>query len=333
MKIEDIISKNHTEEVQDIIGRSPSQIILYGNVILFSIFTVLLILASIINYPDFITAPVTLSISPPPLKMVAISNGRIKELFVKNQDTVKRNQIVAVMDNTAATNDMIVLQEFIKKLDSAIVLKEGIINLNFPHNLEVGSIQPSLLELEEAFNIFKIKRVKLRHFTDSNHRRKVIENSLLPIRELLQKVKFQISVWQNQFVISAPIPGKLMFFKFWTADQYLNKGEEIFFVIPRKQKYTVVVKLPVSKAGKVKKGQQVVIKLNELPFEEFGVLNGTVQDITEAPLGNYLYVNIILNNSLNKGLNNKIQQIPIITGSAEIVTNNSSILARILPKT
>ncbi len=93
--------------------------------------------------------------------------------------------------------------------------------------------------------------------------------------------------------------------------------------------YEVRAQLPIYSSGKVKNGQKALIKLQEYPYAEFGMIIGTVRDITNVSLDSVYLVNISLTNGLHTTLNKKIPNKPSISGTADIITSNKSILQRI----
>lgn len=93
----------------------------------------------------------------------------------------------------------------------------------------------------------------------------------------------------------------------------------------------VYAEVPSARGGKIKSGQKVNIKLDAYPYLEFGTLQGETHTIEYIPDGNYYLIevqnvkNLITNNHktiiLNEGM----------SGKAEIITDNRSLMERILP--
>jgi hypothetical protein len=100
--------------------------------------------------------------------------------------------------------------------------------------------------------------------------------------------------------------------------------------VPTSQDIEIRIQLPLNKAGKVKVGQTVYIKLNEFPFEEFGKIQAKVIGISNVFLDSSYSVELKLINGLKTTRNKLIEFRPQITGEAEIVTNNMTILQRML---
>src|SRR5580765_9059967 len=73
-----------SEEVQEIISKMPHWVVRRGTTILFAVIILLFTSAWFIHYPDVITTNVTITSSNPPIKIVAQSSGKIRQIFVQN---------------------------------------------------------------------------------------------------------------------------------------------------------------------------------------------------------------------------------------------------------
>jgi HlyD family secretion protein len=83
-------------------------------------------------------------------------------------------------------------------------------------------------------------------------------------------------------------------------------------------------------AGKVKEGQQVVIKLDTYPYLEFGLLRGNVRTIASAPDESMYMVQVTLQDSLRTSYGRTIDFHQEMQGQAEIITENMTLMNRIL---
>jgi hypothetical protein len=93
--------------------------------------------------------------------------------------------------------------------------------------------------------------------------------------------------------------------------------------------YSVIGKLPPELSGKVRPGQTVLIRLPEYPYEEFGQIPAHVEKLGSLALNGVYTVQMTLDQGLLSTRNRIIQRRPIMTGMAEIVTSNKSLLHRI----
>ena len=61
----------------------------------------------------------------------------------------------------------------------------------------------------------------------------------------------------------------------------IQAGEEAFTIIPAKNKVIGEAVIPSTGAGKIKSGQIVNVKLNDFPYDEYGMLTGKVESISQ----------------------------------------------------
>jgi HlyD family secretion protein len=126
-----------SEEFQEILGSVPHWILRWGITMLAVITVILLAGSAIIRYPDIIPARIVLTGSTPPATVVAHASGKLKELYVKDNQNVKAGDYLAVVDNPAQTNDVRLLKQHLDTLDL-----EQIIHFPIPDkNLRVGTLQ------------------------------------------------------------------------------------------------------------------------------------------------------------------------------------------------
>jgi len=113
-----------SEEIDEILGRTPSWILRRGIMLLFVIVLVLLIFSWFFRYPDVITASVTITSVNPPTAVSARSGGRIIAFFVSNMQKVKTGDYLAIIENNADTTSINKLKFVFRQVDS---LKDSIL--------------------------------------------------------------------------------------------------------------------------------------------------------------------------------------------------------------
>src|SRR5687768_7912472 len=97
-----------SEEVQEILGTPPRGPILWGTTAVFLAMIVFIIISWIIQYPDELHAEIVLTTSVPPHRVVARTSGKI-DVFVNENDGVKKNDLLCILDNPARHNDVFFL--------------------------------------------------------------------------------------------------------------------------------------------------------------------------------------------------------------------------------
>ena len=126
-----------SEAFQEILGNVPPWILRIGISVIAFILVIILIGSAIFKYPDTITCTMELTGSTPTSAIVARSSGKIKELYIGNEQTVQVGEYLAIIDNPANAQDILYLKQFIQQLnfrfDSIIVMPSK--------DLKLGTIQ------------------------------------------------------------------------------------------------------------------------------------------------------------------------------------------------
>ncbi|GHV58379.1 hemolysin [Bacteroidia bacterium] len=174
------------------------------------------------------------------------------------------------------------------------------------------------------------------------------------LQSLISQLKTEIQNWELTYVLIAPITGKITFTNFWTINQNVNAGVEVFTVIPaqagnnirrepissteQNNVFQIIGKasLPIARSGKVEIGQKVNIRIENFPENEYGILRGTVQNISLVPVKSgemvYYAVEISLPDGLLTTYKKDLPYLPNMQGQAAIITEDISLLERfILP--
>ena len=102
-----------SEEFQEVLGSVPPWILRWGITVLAVIVVILLIGSAIIKYPDVIPAQIVLTGSTPPATIVAHASGKIKQLYVSDNQEVKTGSYLAVIENPAETEDVLSLKNYL----------------------------------------------------------------------------------------------------------------------------------------------------------------------------------------------------------------------------
>ena len=108
-----------SEELQDVMGKIPPWILRRGIAVLFGVVVVMLTGSAFFTYPDVIQAPIVLTGSTPPVAVVAFASGKLDMLHTQDNQEVKAGDYLAVIHNTARTDDVRYLKFFLNQLDIA----------------------------------------------------------------------------------------------------------------------------------------------------------------------------------------------------------------------
>ena len=139
-----------SEEVQEILGTPPGWMIRYGTIVAITFFVVLIVLAAIISYPDSQEADITITFTDPPRTLVAPKSGTVGEIFVRNSQTVEKDQVLLVFNDKADFNHVLFLQDQIEKIEDDN--DSMILAFVPPTDLQLGELQEDFLGFTEKKN-------------------------------------------------------------------------------------------------------------------------------------------------------------------------------------
>jgi len=147
-----------------------------------------------------------------------------------------------------------------------------------------------------------------------------------------------IILWEQKYLFKAPFKGHVQFLGFWTNDQFLPAQEPVFTIIPEAYEPYGQVVLPAHGAGKVKPGQEVIVKLDDFPYSEYGSVKGVVNSMSlttnteKTQQGNveFYLVTVKFPEGLITNYGKHIAFRHGSKGSAEIITNDRRLIERLL---
>jgi len=106
-----------SEEVNDILGKTPVWILRRGIVLLSIILAVLLAGSWIFKYPDIISASIIITSQNPPSALIAHTSGKIMAIYVKDEQSVQAGQYLAVLENAADLKNVVQLKVLLENGD------------------------------------------------------------------------------------------------------------------------------------------------------------------------------------------------------------------------
>jgi multidrug efflux pump subunit AcrA (membrane-fusion protein) len=130
-------------ELQDVMSEIPGRFLRWGLFLFFAIIVAILGVTWFINYPDVVTAPVTITTYNSPAPLVAKSGGKIEKLIVDNGEDVSTDQPVAIIENTAQYEDILSLVAFLDTLEGNQDWQNDVKKYSPPEELSIGEVQTS----------------------------------------------------------------------------------------------------------------------------------------------------------------------------------------------
>lgn len=146
-----------------------------------------------------------------------------------------------------------------------------------------------------------------------------------------------IKNWEIKYIFKAPFDGKVQFLKFYHENQFVQSGEQIFTIVPKEQKAFGQVMLPAQGSGKIKLGQEVIVKLDNYPFLEYGSITGRIESVSltsnttkteKSEVETYMIL-VTFPEQLKTNYGTNLAFKAEAKGSAEIITNDRRLIERL----
>lgn len=102
------------ERQYEIIGEPPYWLMRNGILIFFIVIILIIIGTYFFKYPKIITCPIIITTKIPPVDVIAKSTGRLEKILVKDEQYVKENDILAIIENSSDFENVLFLKEKLK---------------------------------------------------------------------------------------------------------------------------------------------------------------------------------------------------------------------------
>ena len=224
-----------------------------------------------------------------------------KRQFLRDSGLYVKN-VIAAQEFEKAKRD------FLQKNYTLETSKNAIIN----NRINETQIQQNILDLELQY-------------TDQK------DKLQLELKSTFDVLKSSIEDWEMSYLFKSPVDGKVSFNKIVSKNQNIVIGEVAFTIVPEQPGIIIGhLQLAVAGAGKVKENQTVNIKLDNYPYMEYGTVQGKVQSVSLVPAENFYLVTIQLPQNLRTNYNKTLPFAQQMNGTADIITENISVLERLL---
>ena len=201
-----------------------------------------------------------------------------------------------------------------------------------------GDLQTSLADLERLKS--------LRHQGQSTVKQRQLESQQQMQQLRLERTQLQTDIAETkaslqaaqtkleQTVLYAPADGFILDLNVERQGEVLQPGQTIAELAPLGSPLVLAAALPIQEAGLVEVGMDVQMKFDAFPYQDYGVINGTVITIspdtekseTGEQQGGFYSVKIDLDRTVVNHDNRQISLAAGQTASADIVTRKRRIL-------
>lgn len=400
--------------VDEVLNRPPSWLLRWGTTLFFSILSLILLVSWYVKYPDLVSAPLKILSSDLPKSIIARSEGRLEQLWVKDGQLVQQGEILAFMESTATHQDVLDLETVIDRLIQQEDI-ELIYQTEIPVYFSLGELQKSYQAFQEAYirskavlrsgtfssrkgaisgEINSLKNLRNSTFeqlavqeqdlkmaleeaesqqrladkgyvstleaknamgrylskkqayqqahtslennsiSQSQKRQellemdKTIEEHNTHLIQTIYSLKSDIQAWKQRYIAIAPVAGTVHYTALLQESQQVKTGTELMIILPEQEAYFGEMWVGQYNFGKIREGQEVIVKLDGYPFQEFGTVKGRIAQIGEVPRDSSTLIRVSFPEGL---LTNSGKELPFRYGmkaNGDIVTEDLRLIER-----
>ena len=150
------------------------------------------------------------------------------------------------------------------------------------------------------------------------------------LRVSLNKLRGEIDLWEAEYVLRAPADGVVAFYDFWSDQQYVTAGRQVFLIVPETSRLIGRMSVNQGGAGKIRPGQVVRIRFADFPYREFGLVTGRVQSVSMVARDGANLVLVDVPYPLVTSFKKRLQFKQDMTGEASIITEDIRLIGRVL---
>ncbi|QQV02651.1 MULTISPECIES: HlyD family secretion protein [Chryseobacterium] len=249
----------------------------------------------------------------------SITEARIRIANLKQQKNLEITKYELTKKNYQRSQEL-----FNQGVIAAMELEnEKIKFLQAQQNLE--NINISLSQLQES--ITNLNKTKSGTAINTEKDKITYSSQTLQLFENLRK---SLKQWEQTYLIVSSTNGMASFQQFFGENQFVKAGDPIISILPdHTERLVGRMSVPAVNSGKIITGEKVLIKLDNYRFQEYGIIEGKVQNISLIPddKGNY-YVDVILPKGLQTSYSKTLKFDKELRGNAEIVTQDLRLIER-----
>lgn len=149
--------------------------------------------------------------------------------------------------------------------------------------------------------------------------------------QALSSMITQTDAWLNLYMLRAPVAGTASYAGIVQENQTVAANQELFMIKPDNTDFFGEVQIPQYNMGKIKQGQRTLVKMRSFPFEQYGLIRGKINYISDVAFKDSVFIaKISFERFENKDPLHKIVLKNGMQADAEIITEESSLLQRFL---
>ena len=213
----------------------------------------------------------------------------------KAHEVLRKEKVISAMDYRNEKSKLLAKEISLPQISSSIISNEGMQNEKLKEITELEN------QIQQQKGIFI---------------------------QALNTFKSHVEDWKKKYLLIAPVDGTVSFSSFLQENQQLRMGQVICFINPGNSNYYVEALIPQYNFGKIKTGQEVQLKFQAYPYQEFGSVKGKIEFISNIPSDSGYLAKLALPRGLVTNYQKSIQYRTGLSLQADIITDKRRLLER-----
>jgi len=203
----------------------------------------------------------------------------------------------------------------------------------FVSKLEAKNAMSRYLSKKQALEQAK-SSLESNNITQAQKQQEILEiekNSIDQKVGLLQSIntlKSDIEAWKQRYIAVATETGKVNYLSRLQENQIIKAGQELLYILPENTDYFGEMMVGQYNFGKIKIGQEVIVKFQSYPFQEFGTVKAHITHISDLAKDSVYLVNVKFPEGLLTSSKKDLTFKNGMMASGEIVTENMRLMER-----
>lgn len=148
--------------------------------------------------------------------------------------------------------------------------------------------------------------------------------------QVLNAYRSTVEEWKQKYLLIAPVSGKLIFTGFLAMNQQIQLNQIIAYITNETNQYYIEMLVSQTNFGKVKPGQEVLLKFSSYPAQEFGHVKGKIGYIKNVPSDSGYLAKVLLPEGLLTNYRKTILFAEGLRAQAEIITEKRRLSDRFM---
>ncbi|HCR76321.1 MAG TPA: HlyD family secretion protein, partial [Chryseobacterium sp.] len=203
----------------------------------------------------------------------SLSEYRVRIATTKQQKSLEQAKYELTKKNYIRSQEL-----FNQGVISSMELEnEKIKYIQAQQNLE--NINISLSQMEEGISNLN----KTKSGTAINTEKDKITYSSQTL-QLFEQLRKSLKQWEQNYLLISNTDGIASFQQFFGENQFIKAGDAVLSILPKnREKLVGRMSVPATNSGKIASGEKVLIKLDNYRYQEYGIVEGKVQNISLSP--------------------------------------------------